>query len=219
MFGINNLQLSKEAFRNTSMVTVRFVDCNLMNFPEVGLLGATLRTLYLTDNHIQAIPAEIISHLTVLNQLDLTNNKITHLTNLTHIADTIVTLELSKNEIVSVSALSSSTRFPSLITLGLSHNKISKISISRILSNSPTLNMVTLNNNLLESLDEPNHKKICTDAVLKFDKGVLIVINENPFNCDMNLKWMIEQATENEGKISSVPKDNPNLAPIVYVRV
>ena len=82
---------------------LRLLSNNLTIFPDVSVVAGTLRSLYLSRNHIETIPPERVSTLVNLKELILISNRLTtfpfdELVPLSNLLE----LNLGKNKIASL---------------------------------------------------------------------------------------------------------------------
>ena len=127
--------------------------CGLNRMPPLCPIKDTLVTLHLTHNCLIDIPGNYFSGFTHLRSINLVNNKLLAVPNITLLKATLASLYLSANQIPSFEPFLTSTTFPLLRVLGVDKNMIKYLSRDMI-GCWPNLWTLCLRNNLLKKLED-----------------------------------------------------------------
>ncbi|XP_013404470.1 leucine-rich repeat-containing G-protein coupled receptor 6-like [Lingula anatina] len=144
-----------------------------------------LKTLSLKKNALTALEDKTFSTLSQLRDLDLTGNKLSHIGAETFRGLTrLESLDLSSNELTTIPPLAFQD-LQNVKVLNLSNNQIDKVEADAFIG-LESLKYIDLTGNAIDRL------RLCDLKGLP--EGVQIKLNNNPINCDCNIKfWREEQ--------------------------
>ena len=170
--------INQYAFRGLSDLQALFMSmCQLSEPPPIAPIRRTLRHLDLGTNNMTYIPEDYFTGCQVLDTIVLSDNQFAAVPDVGILNATLKTFILNNNMITHVESL----YFVPMImlkTLDLSENLLTEIEFNNAIW--PSITTIGLDNNQLTVI-KPD---------LRVWEKVLILVQGNPWHCDMELCWL-----------------------------
>jgi hypothetical protein len=169
--------------------TLKLSSNGLKRLEDFTFRGVSLDVLDLSGNDIESIEDRTFFESSV-KYLNLSNNEIRSLDNAPFrpIAASLTTLDLRRNGMKSLSA-DSLTSLTNLVDINLSENMIREVTPT-MLNKLTSMKILKLNHNAMTGLRE--------EFLAIIDRVDSINVDDNPFSCNCELKWLKTFAQPNE---------------------
>ena len=166
------------------------MNAGLMSVPPVTPVKSTLEELVLINNNISTVPPRYFSSFKKLKHLSMRSNSLCLIPDISPLHNTIINLDLGRNNIASISGGVIKTVYPLLKFLTLEKNALNKFD-SNVMSFWPLLSVLNLRDNLIVHLPTSYPERRTNQCSYINASVCSVYLDANPVHCDKAVEEII----------------------------